>query len=66
MPRPTGRPKRLTTKMNLSVTDDDRRRVDLMCAILGVGYSEFFHLMLAGTRELAHESLAADRQTVAP
>jgi hypothetical protein len=42
----------------VGLSDYDKRKVDQLCQIMSVGYSELFRLILAGAFELAKESNA--------
>jgi hypothetical protein len=55
MARPNGKPPQVNENITVTLTDKDRRYVDLMCRILGVGYSEFFRIALASVRDLSRE-----------
>src|SRR3954447_5610913 len=55
MARPAGRPPQVNEEIKITLTDADKRRVDQLCQVMNVGYSEFFRLLLAGAFELARE-----------
>jgi hypothetical protein len=54
--RPAGRPSKYGHTIKVDLSDYDKRRVDQLCQIMRVDYSEFFRLILAGALEMAKES----------
>jgi hypothetical protein len=58
---PRGRQPKVGRAIEVTLSDYDRRRVDQFCQIMKVGYSEFFHILLAGALEMAKESSENDR-----
>ena len=58
MKLPSGRPRKSPHTIKVGLSDYDKRKVDQLCQIMRVGYSELFRLILAGAFELAKESNA--------
>ncbi len=55
---PRGKRPQVNRDITITLTDYDKRKVDQLCQIMQVGYSELFRLILAGAFELAKESNA--------
>jgi hypothetical protein len=51
--KPWGRPPKVVSVMEIALSDHDRRLVDQLCRVMGVGHSELFHILLTGSLEMA-------------
>ena len=64
MAKPHGRPPKVSTAIEVSLSDHDKRLVDLLYRVMNVGYSECFHVLLHGSLDLAREANESDARSL--
>lgn len=56
-----GRRTQARRRITITLAEKDARRIDWFCRVLGVDYSGFFKILMAGTEELARAANKEDR-----